>query len=151
LEIKLLITTSVKIVHLLFSRSTGSAQAGGEDAQFDHDLSGEDMEEDERQATHGMPPPHDSSLPGEGSSFMSQDQWGWIQTEMGTLPIEQTRQGAELDRQSVELFRKGTVMDDMQAMMQRLMLHFRTILRLLHNSDHCKSPLCLNLNIEVNV
>jgi hypothetical protein len=103
---------------------TGSAQAVGEDVQVDHDLSGEDMEEDEMPATHGMPPPHDSSLHGEGSSFMSQDQWGWIQTEMGTLRTEQTRQGAELDRQSVELFRQGTVMDDMQAMMQRLMLHF---------------------------
>ena len=64
---------------------TGSAQAVGEDEQFDHELSGENMEEDE---THGMPPPHDSSLPGEGSSFMSQDQWGWIQTEMGTLCTE---------------------------------------------------------------
>jgi hypothetical protein len=100
---------------------TGAAQAGGEDAQFDQDVGGEYMEEDE---THTMQPPHDSSIPGEGSSFMSQDQWGWIQTEMGTLRTEQTRQGAELDRQGVELFRQGTIMDDMQAMMQRLMLHF---------------------------
>ena len=75
---------------------------------------------------------------------MSQDQWGWIQTEMGVLRTEQTRQG-------VELFRQGTVMDDMQAMMQRLMLHFPMILHLLHNSSRCDSPLYLDLNIEVNV
>jgi hypothetical protein len=115
---------SISIANVANWLYTGSAQAVGEDAHFDHDLSGEDMEEDERTATHGMPPSHDSSLHGEGSSFMSQDQWGWIQTEMGTLRTKQNRQGAELDRQSVELFRQGTMMDDMQAMMQRLMLHF---------------------------
>ncbi|KAI5441424.1 hypothetical protein KIW84_010772 [Lathyrus oleraceus] len=90
---------SISIANVANWLYTGLAPSVGDDAQFDQDFSGEEMEEDERPTTQGMPPPQDFNLHGEGSSFMSQDQWGWIQTEMGTLRTEQTRQGAELARQ----------------------------------------------------
>lgn len=54
------------------------------------------MEEDYRPEEKFVPPPQDSNRQGEGSSSMSQDQWGWIQTETGVLHTEQTRQGVEL-------------------------------------------------------
>ena len=76
-----------------------------------------DMEDDTPAEAHFSPPPQSFARQDVGSSSMSQDQWGWVQSEMGALRTEQTRQG-------VELFRQGVVMDDMQAMMQRLMLHF---------------------------
>lgn len=55
--------------------------------------------------------------PGVGSSYVTPDQWSWMQTEIGDLRAEQARQG-------VEQARKGTMMDEMHAMMQRLMLQF---------------------------
>lgn len=48
---------------------------------------------------------------------MTSDQWGWVQTEIGAIRTEQMRQG-------VELFRQGTVVDDVQTMMRRLVLQF---------------------------
>jgi hypothetical protein len=117
-------TGSISIANVANWLYTALAPSVGDNVQYDQNFSGDEMEEDDRPEEQFVPPPQDSNLHGEGSSSMSQDQWGWIQTEMGILRTEQTRQGVELSRQGVELFRQGTVMDDMQAMMQRLMLHF---------------------------
>lgn len=48
---------------------------------------------------------------------MNQDQWIWMQVELGDVRSEQTRQG-------VKKVRKGAMMEEMQSMMQELMLHF---------------------------
>lgn len=52
-----------------------------------------------------------------GSSSMTPDHWSWIQTEIGDLRAEQERQWVEKSRQ-------GTLMDEMHALMQQLMLQF---------------------------
>jgi hypothetical protein len=62
-------------------------------------------------------PPEESMHLGAGSSYVTLDQWSWMQTEIGDLRAEQARQGVEQARQ-------GTLMDEMHAMMQRLMLQF---------------------------
>lgn len=59
-----------------------------------------------------------------GSYSMPQDQWGWIQDEIGHLCTEQSRQGEELTRFGVEQHRQGTILDEMNAMMQCMMLHY---------------------------
>lgn len=96
---------------------TASGPSLGESPPRDHQFSGDEMEDDTPAQARFSPPPQSFTRPDVGSSSMSQDQWGWVQSEIGALRTEQTRQG-------VELFRQGVVMDDMQTMMQRLMLHF---------------------------
>ena len=67
----------------------------------------------------------------EGSSQMPPNQWEWVHNEIGHLRTEQERQSVELFRQGEELrsfgteqTRQGAAIDDMHAMMQRLMLHY---------------------------
>lgn len=62
-------------------------------------------------------PVEDSMHPGVGSSYVMPDKWLWIQIEIHDLRAEKTRQGVEQTRQ-------GTLMDEMHALMQRLMLQF---------------------------
>jgi len=59
-----------------------------------------------------------------GSYSMPSDQWGWIQDEIGHLRTKQSRQGEEITRFGAEQRRQGTVLDEMNAMMQRMMLHY---------------------------
>src|SRR3954470_9552058 len=89
----------------------------GESPPHDHNFAGDDMEDDLPAQNRPVPPPRQFFQHTVGSSSMPQDQWGWVQTEIGALRTEQTRQG-------VELFRQGAVVDDVQEMMRRLMLQF---------------------------
>ena len=95
--------------------ATGTSM--GQSPPHAHNFSGDEMEDDTPDPDHPVPPPQQFGQQYAGSSSMTPDQWGWVQTEITALRTEQSRQ-------SVELFRQGTVVDDVQDMMRRLMLHF---------------------------
>lgn len=80
-------------------------------------VAGEDMNKDEQHQEPFVPPPQEANQPGVGSSSINHDQWAWVQTKLGDLITEQSRQGIEQARQ-------GAVFDEMNLMMQQLMLHF---------------------------
>lgn len=77
----------------------------------------EEMQEEIREQEQFVALPEDTKHPGIGSSYVTSDQWSWMQTEIGDLRAEQTRQGLEQARQ-------GTLMEERHAMMQRLTLQF---------------------------
>lgn len=78
---------------------------------------GELMNEEAQHQEPFVPPPQDPTQQGVGSSSMNQDQWAWVQSELGDLRTEKSRQGIEQARQ-------GKVLDEMNLMMPQLMLHF---------------------------
>lgn len=91
------------------------------DTEEDYDAKtlvvGEQMNEDEQHQEPFVPPPQESFNQGGGSSSMNHDQRAWVQTELGDLRTEQSRQGIEHARQ-------GAVLDEMNLMMRQLMFHF---------------------------
>ena len=77
----------------------------------------EEVQEEMQEQEQFVAPPEDTMHPGVGSSYVTPDQWSWMQTEIGDLRAEQTHQGVEKTRQE-------TLMNEMYVMMQRLMLQF---------------------------
>lgn len=84
---------------------------------MDDFVGGDTMEEDVTFHPQFVPLSQEPTQQGLGSFSMNQDQWMWMQAELGYLRVEQTRQGVEQIRQEVML-------EDMKSMMQQLMLHF---------------------------
>lgn len=80
-------------------------------------VTGDQQEEEVQEQEQFVTPPEDTMHPGVGSSYVTPDQWSRMQTEIGDHRAEQTHQGMDQARQ-------GTLMDEMHAMMQRLMLQF---------------------------
>lgn len=77
-----------------------------------------DQHEEDAQEQEQFVPPHEETIhTGVRSSSMTLNQWTWIQTEIGDLR-------AKLARQGVEQARQGTMIDEMHALMQQLMLQF---------------------------
>lgn len=80
-------------------------------------VTGDQHEEDAKEQEQFVPPQEDTTYTGVRSSSMTPDQWSWIQTEIGDLRAEHACQGVEQARQ-------GTVMDEIHALMQQLILQF---------------------------
>lgn len=78
---------------------------------------GDPQEEEVQEQEQFVAPPEDTTHPGVGSSYVTPDQWSWMQTEIGDLRVEQTCKGLEQACQ-------GSLMEEMNAMMQQLMLQF---------------------------
>lgn len=74
-------------------------------------------EEDSTYQQQFVPSTQEPTQQGPASFSMNQDQWMWMQAELGDLRGEQTRQG-------VKQVQQGAMLEEMQSMMQQLMLHF---------------------------
>lgn len=68
------------------------------------------MNEYEKYQDPFVPPPQELTQQGDGLSSMNHDQWAWVQTELGDLQTEKSRQ-------SIEQARQGEVLDEMNLMM----------------------------------
>lgn len=88
-----------------------------DDHNIDVFVVGDTMEEDATYKQQFVPPTQDPTQQGPASFSMNQDQWMWMQAELGYLRAEQTQQG-------VEQVRKRAMLKEMQSMMQQLILHF---------------------------
>lgn len=84
---------------------------------MDDFVAGDMMEEDATCQQQFVPPIQEPTQQGPASFSMNQDQWMWMQVELGDLRVEQTRQG-------VEQIRQWAMLEEMQSLMQQLMLHF---------------------------
>ncbi|KAI5418004.1 hypothetical protein KIW84_042586 [Lathyrus oleraceus] len=80
-------------------------------------VAGDQQEEEVQEHEQFFTPPEDTTHTGVRSSYVTPDQWSWMQTEIGDLRAKQTCQGIEQTHQ-------GTLIYKMHVMMQRMMFQF---------------------------